>query len=423
MKNFYEYSNFELKALYCLSIVVIFSYIYLKYKNKKYIISFFNIGLYIGFISLFFTSLYQYNDLAWKALGYQNANIFFKYLNKNLNINLIGITIFYLSLIIFEMREKKIKLSKLEFFIEKNIDIQVIKWLNLIVIFIWLLLIYSHLGFSLPIFKNRTFLINSSFQSLYNIFNSILSYSLIVYLFCKKKPVILIVINLILLFGTGNRGGILSFFLLCYLYYLYTAEKSRGKKICIGIFVGFILLFLLFFMEKLRGKGNTSISYKILYGNTFSDIRDGAFILYGIEKMKVGLLYGKMYIADFLSFIPSEFIKYREIYAYSNFTTKTLFEWNEHYGFRGGLFIAPYINFGIVGVIFIGLYAAYGYSKLENYYYKKKITFKNILFLNLKASFIVSLLLPAGFMYFYVLCCYIILIIGLKIIIRSILKE
>lgn len=176
-------------------------------------------------------------------------------------------------------------------------------------------------------------------------------------------------------------------------------------------------------MEKLRGKGNTSISYKILYGNTFSDIRDGAFILYGIEKMKVGLLYGKMYIADFLSFIPSEFIKYREIYAYSNFTTKTLFEWNEHYGFRGGLFIAPYINFGIVGVIFIGLYAAYGYSKLENYYYKKKITFKNILFLNLKASFIVSLLLPAGFMYFYVLCCYIILIIGLKIIIRSILKE
>lgn len=423
MKNFYEYSNFSLKILYCLSIIIVFIYIYLKHKNKKYIISFFNIGLYTGFISLFFTSLYQYNDLAWKALGYQNANIFFKYINKNLSINLIGIVVFYLSLIIFEMREKKIKLSKLEFFFEKNINLQIIKWVNLIVICMWLILIYSQLGFSLPIFKDRTFLVNSSFQSFYNIFNSILSYSLIVYLFCKKRPLVLSFINLILLFGTGNRGGILGFFLLCYIYYLYTTKKSGKKKYLLGIFVCFGLLFLLFFLDKVRGAGKFPISYRILYGNTFSDIRDGAFILYGIEKIKIGLLYGKMYIADFLSFIPSEFIKYREIYGYSNFTTKTLFGWYGHYGLRGGSYMAPYINFGIAGVILMGIYAAYGYSKLENYYYKKKITFKNILFLNLKASFIVSFLLPSGFMYFYVLCCYIILIIGLKIIIRSILKE
>ena len=423
MKNFYEYSNFSLKILYCLSIIIVFGYIYLKYKNKKYIISFFNIDLYMGFISLFFTSLYQYNDLAWKVLGYQNANIFFKYLNKNLSINLIGIVVFYLSLIIFEMREKKIKLSKLEFFIEKNINLQVIKCLNLVVVCMWGLLVYSHLGFSLPIFGNRTFLINSSFQSFYNIFNSIFSYSLIVYLFCKKRPVILISINLILLFGTGNRGGILSFFLLCYLYYLYVTKKSKEKKICIGIFVCFFLIFLLFFMEKLRGSGDSLILYKVLYGNTFSDIRDGAFILYGIKKIKIGLLYGKMYIADFLSFIPSEFIKYRETYGYSNFTTKTLFGWYEHYGLRGGPYIAPYINFGIVGVILMGIYAAYGYSKLENYYYKKEITLKNILLLNLKASFIGSLLSPSGFMYFYILCCYIILIVGLKLIVSSILKK
>lgn len=423
MRNFYKYSNFNLKFLYCLTIISVFSYIYLKYKNKKYIVSFFNIDLYIGFISLFFTSLYQYNDLAWKALGYQNANIFFKYLNKNFSINLIGTTIFYFSLIIFEMREKKIKLNKLELFIKKNINLQVIKWLNIVVICMWGLLVYSHLGFSLPIFENRTFLINSPFQSFYNIFNSIFSYSLIVYLFCKKRPIILISVNLILLFGTGNRGGILSFFLLCYIYYLYTTKKSKGKKICIGMFICSILLFLLFFLDKLRGGDNGSILYKILYRNTFSDIRDGAFILYGIEKIKIGLLYGKMYIADFLSFIPSEFIKYREVYGYSNFTTKTLFGWKEHYGLRGGFYIAPYINFGIIGVTLMGIYTAYGYSKLENYYYKKRITFKNILFLNLKASFIGSLLLPSGFMYFYILCCYIILIIGLKLIVYSILKK
>lgn len=91
---------------------------------------------------------------------------------------------------------------------------------------------------------------------------------------------------------------------------------------------------------------NTSILNKILYANTFSDIRDGAFILYGMEKLKITFLYGKMYLADFLSFIPAEFLKYRETYSYSNFTTKSLFEWHGHYGLRGGLFIAPYINFG-----------------------------------------------------------------------------
>ena len=167
-------------------------------------------------------------------------------------------------------------------------------------------------------------------------------------------------------------------------------------------------------MDKIRGGINTSILNKILYANTFSDIRDGAFILYGMEKLKITFLYGKMYLADFLSFIPTEFLKYREIYSYSNFTTKTLFGWYGHYGLRGGLFIAPYINFGFFGVISLSIFYAFILSKLEKIFYTRNINYKNILILNFYLLFVTTLLLPAGGMFLYVLLGYLFLIIGIN---------
>lgn len=49
---------------------------------------------------------------------------------------------------------------------------------------------------------------------------------------------------------------------------------------------------------------NTSILNKILYANTFSDIRDGAFILYGMEKLKITFIWKNVF-SRFLKFHTS----------------------------------------------------------------------------------------------------------------------
>ncbi len=67
----------------------------------------------------------------------------------------------------------------------------------------------------------------------------------------------------------------------------------------------------------------------ILYGNTFSDLRDGAFILYGYDAKYDDFLYGKTYIADILSFLPKSKIEFRQIWSYGLFTTTTLFGWDK----------------------------------------------------------------------------------------------
>lgn len=413
MENFFIHGTFLVKVVYLISLLIVLSYVFIKYMKRKYILSFFNIGLYISLISYFFTSLYQYNNIAWNALGYDKAEIFYKFLDKNLIINLVGTGILFLGLLIFELKNKKIKINKIEKFLENNINIETVKLVNKITIILWLVLVFSKLGFTLPIFGNRGFLVNSSLQSVYNILNSILEYSLLVYLFYYPKNT-LFFINLFLLVGTGNRGGVLNILLLCYILYFYKNSVSVIKKVSLSIIVFISLLFLLFLLDKIRGGINTSILNKILYANTFSDIRDGAFILYGMEKLKITFLYGKMYLADFLSFIPSEFLKYREIYSYSNFTTKTLFGWYGHYGLRGGLFIAPYINFGFWGVFSLSTFYAFVLSKLEKMFYTRNINYKNILILNFYLLFVTTLLLPAGGMFLYVLLGYLFLIIGIN---------
>lgn len=107
MENFFIHSTILVKIVYVISLLIVLFYTFIKYMKRKYILSFFNIGLYISLISYFFTSLYQYNNIAWHALGYDKAEIFYKFLDKNLIINLVGIGILFLGLLIFELKNKK----------------------------------------------------------------------------------------------------------------------------------------------------------------------------------------------------------------------------------------------------------------------------------------------------------------------------
>ena len=419
MENFFIHSTILVKVVYVVSLLIVLSYVFIKYIKKKYILSFFNIGLYILLISHYIISLYQYNAIPRLI---DDEYTYYYFLNKSIIINLMGMGLLFIFLLLFEFNKKNIKINKMERIFKNNINVEVIKLINKIVIILWLVLVFSKLGFSLPLFGNRGFLVNSSLQSAYNILNSILEYSLLVYIFYSKKN-ILIYINIFLLISTGNRGPVLSILLLFYIYYFYKNNIQFLKKIILSFFIFIFLLVCLFILEQIRGTNQSTILKKIFYGNTFSDIRDGAFILYGMEKLKITFLYGKMYLADLLSFIPSEFLKYREIYGYSNFTTKTLFKWQEHYGLRGGLFITPYINFGFLGIIFSSMLAAFNYSILERYFYNRQINGNNILYLKLIFMFTGTFLCTTYVMFFYIFLAYLFLIISASNLLKPYFKR
>lgn len=419
--NFFKYSSIEVKVIYIISLIIVFLYMIIKFRKRKYVLSIFNYSIYINFISYYITSIFQYNDIAWKALGKSDVSEFYYFLNKNLKINLTGVCIFFIFLTFYEFKDNNmIKTNIIEDFITKKTNIPMLKTINIVLIGLWFLLVFYYLGFSLPILRDRGFLKFSLLQSIYNILNGYIStLTIMLLLFVRKNNItkLLVIINFIILLGTGNRGPLLSIFLTWFIYYM------RNKKITLKTILKYVIvIFFIFvgviYIEKIRSGGTEKILFKIKYGNTFSDIRDGAFILYGMEKLKISFLYGKMYLADFLAFIPSEFIKYRENYGYSNFTTRYLFGWQGHYGLRGGMFITPYINFGYIGILIVSYMSARMMALVENYYYKK-ISYKNYYYVILLNSISNSMLLTAGFMEVYIILGQIFILLILSILIKG----
>ena len=107
----------------------------------------------------------------------------------------------------------------------------------------------------------------------------------------------------------------------------------------------------------------------VLYGNNFSDIRDGAFILKGFESKFNAFWYGRTYCAGILSFIPSRFSSFRLEWSYGRITTYGLFGWEEHFGLRGGAVMEAYLNFGWFGVIIFAVAQGVVYALLEKIFY------------------------------------------------------
>ena len=115
----------------------------------------------------------------------------------------------------------------------------------------------------------------------------------------------------------------------------------------------------------------SQITNELLYGNTFSDIRDGAYILKGFEQNTNGqFVYGKTYLAALFSFVPSSFSTFRYDWSWGRYTTTGLFGYHNHFGLRGGNAMEAYINFSWLGVIFIAIIQGLIFSKLEKVFHE-----------------------------------------------------
>lgn len=192
---------------------------------------------------------------------------------------------------------------------------------------------------------------------------------LLIYLQTRKKNYLYISIILICLSVLlSSRRVVFSSIVSVLLYYsIFKGRKVQIYKVVIiglSLFIGVIAL-AYFRSGNIEGFGIASIASDFLYGNTFSDIRDFAWVL---GYWNGELLLGKTYVAGILSFIPSTFSNFRQEWSIGNFTLNTtglLTEEVFHGGLRCSIFGESFFNFGFGGVILISVIYGYLFEKVN----------------------------------------------------------
>ncbi len=435
--NFINNTSCLVLFLYIFGFSLFAIYILIKFLKKKYIFSLFNIPILLNVFTIYVISPFHYNNQAWLALGSKDATKFFGFLNKSLIINIVGTIIFTLFLGFFEFRpyHKRNKIKNLIYSLSLNLDETILKIGFFISIIIWYTLTLT-LNKGLPLFNGgRTFMLNySSLQPIYLACNSFIAtmavYWGIKFIYYKKYFVYLVISASTVLFA-GSRTPFLIQVMyplaIVFIYNNISSNKSIAKSNLNIIALCLILIILGLALGFIRNKNGNTISVEniikdFLYGNTFSDVRDGAFILYGYNKKFEGYLWGKNYLADLISFIPSAMSDFRRQWSWGSFTASNLFNYKDHYGLRGGWFLQPYLNFSWIGVIVIAIILAYGYSTMEKIFYEQLIDKKSsnllpyiMITINLLSIICSSLSISPGFHDFYVYIFIIHLVIFFKV--------
>lgn len=196
----------------------------------------------------------------------------------------------------------------------------------------------------------------AQFAAFYSVL--IASYSLVrfyVYREFSLLPVIgLIVVGLIFFGERGNLAAIVTLFV----YGLFIRMGRRLKLLWLAVGVA-VALWFTFLLDALRNS-NFSISavvkgfaINMFFGNSFSDTRDFAEVLSFWDGHH---FWGKTYLAGVFAFIPRALSSFRDTWSIGVVTaTMAGFKTTEHPGLRVGVFGEAYLNFGLVGVILLGL--------------------------------------------------------------------
>ncbi|MFR3500108.1 MAG: hypothetical protein ACLTT7_14010, partial [Paraclostridium bifermentans] len=123
MTEFIKESTLIVKILYIIVFLLSTLYIYKKVKKRKYIFSIFNIGIYVFIFTVLIIGPFQYVDMAWNALNYNESSMFLKYLNKEMTVSLFGFIVFLIVLIYMEFKDfQSSKLDKVISNVSLNID-------------------------------------------------------------------------------------------------------------------------------------------------------------------------------------------------------------------------------------------------------------------------------------------------------------
>jgi len=178
--------------------------------------------------------------------------------------------------------------------------------------------------------------------------------------YIDKKEKSLLACTFLLSFGLvffGARSNIAQIYiniLLCYLIKL----RTRVSLLKLAVMISTIFLVGLYLGNVRSGQYSLSdfftlMAALLLYGNTFSDLRDFAWVdaLWNHQ-----LWMGKTYLAALTAFVPRFASEFRDTWGTGAATATTLgFDTHVHPGVRPGSFGEGYFNFGLLGVMVVGL--------------------------------------------------------------------
>lgn len=389
--------------LYFLCFFFFFVYLFFKYRKRNYIVSPFNISFFTYSFSMLITPVFYYVNAAWYPLGIYSASVMYFYLEDAFMVNAVGYIIFLLVLLNKEFnRQIPVTLIKVSKRVANSISDITINTFFFLFLLLWhvICIIYCN-GYPL-LNGNRTFFVGTSITPVYQFLNLCLLLFTIYFALkhaLYKKKMLFCVLGTITIALQANRSPlILSLLIPAFIVHIYSKSKKINNTVYLAkpsfqetklvflknkriirkkvkkIFLFCMLMLLLgLLIQSIRKSEEFNIIQlflEVIIGNTFSDIRDGAYILSGFKLSESSdYLYGKTYLSALLSFIPSSLSEFRTEWAWGRWTTVTLFGMSNHFGLRGGNSMEAYINFGWIGVVVSAFLQAIILSKLEKIFY------------------------------------------------------
>ena len=135
------------------------------------------------------------------------------------------------------------------------------------------------------------------------------------------------------------------------------AMPRRFRNVLVVVAGGLALASAAGLTSLLRTEGAASGSAlgTFFFGNDLTDIRDFAWILNGMDDSD--WLWGKTYVAGYLSFVPSYLMPFRETYSFGRVSPLLAgLDPFHHSGLRPPIFGEMYVNFGLAGLLIGGFF-------------------------------------------------------------------
>jgi oligosaccharide repeat unit polymerase len=178
--------------------------------------------------------------------------------------------------------------------------------------------------------------------------------------YVDKKEKVLLGCTLLLSLGLvffGARSSILNIYLTVFLCFLI---RLRSKVNLFKLFgVAVVMVMVILYLGGVRSGQYSlteffkSLVFLLLFGNTFSDLRDFSWVY---AKWDHVFWAGKTYLAAFMAFVPRFASSFRDTWGLGVMTATTVgFDPEVHPGLRPGIFGEGFFNFGMLGVIAVGL--------------------------------------------------------------------
>ena len=353
------------------------------FATRGYLFSIFNIVLFQFVVELVISPIFLVNDYSWRSLWVESSGLMTDYTTTSLFINLCGFCAFLVVLNASQSLRCN-RYGKSTIRTAGAIDVTGVNAFTAILVVAFAAICFMGNG-TFPLFNGQRGFSNGTIFSMpYTIITRMLPALGLFYgvrLASRAGGWTGFIACAASLFLTGNRESVFLVVLLpTFLMWIYKTGDVRKTAaaflhglrrklpvviLVIAAVVALGLIYANIRSANLSAGAADSVLEELLYGNTFSDIRDGAYVLRGLDYSGGHFLDGKTYQAAFALLVPGHFGDIKSAFLYGTFTTQTLFGWVGHFGLRGGWFLESYFNFGIFGVICCGVAMGFVFSRLE----------------------------------------------------------